>query len=327
MSEQGSTRTVVGVDIGGTKIACGLVTLGDGAMPRVEAVESIPTEAKRGGQVVLERVTGAVRAAIERSSNPVSGIGISSAGVINPRTGDVTSANEIMPGWGGTALGSALEKEFGVPVRVMGDVHAHALGEARWGGGQGLSSCLVVAVGTGIGGAFVERGTIMLGAHDVAGHVGHIACIEARGIPCACGRSGHLESVAAGPGIVEAYVNASGRSELADGTPIGGAEVSELADEGDPSAVAAEERAGMALGGSLGSLCNILDPSAVILSGSVANSGRVWHDALAKGFSSQAMNPVMGTPIVSGQLGGNAPLIGAAENLIAPAYAELLEQD
>jgi glucokinase len=77
------------------------------------------------------------------------------------------------------------------------------------------------------------------------------------------------------------------------------------------------------LGGVLGSLCNTLDPAGIILSGSVAQSGRVWHEALAEGFASQAMDPVAATPILEGALGGDAPLVGAAENLRVPAYAEL----
>ncbi|MCH3968680.1 MAG: ROK family protein [Atopobiaceae bacterium] len=313
---------VVALDIGGTKIACGIVDLG-GDVPLVGSVEKVPTDALRGGAAVLSRVIDLAKAVLSTAGGDVAGIGVSSAGVIDPRSGDVTFANDLMPGWGGTHLAAELSGACGVPVRVMGDVHAHAFGEARWGAGRDLGSCLVVAVGTGIGGAFVERGTIMLGAHDVAGHVGHVSCLEAKGIPCSCGRSGHLEPIASGPGIVAAYVAASGTSCRPDGMPIGGAEVSRLADAGDPSAVSAEERAGRALGGVLGSLCNTLDPAGIILSGSVAQSGRVWHEALAEGFASQAMDPVAATPILEGALGGDAPLVGAAENLRVPAYAEL----
>ena len=159
------TKTIVSVDIGGTKIACGIVTLGDGA-PRVTSVAKVPTDAARGGEHVLATVIEQVKAAIERSGAVPSGVGVSSAGVVDPRTGDITFANELMPGWGGTALGSEITRATGLPCRVLNDVHAHALGEARHGGGRDASSCLVVAVGTGIGGAFVEHGRIMLGAHD-----------------------------------------------------------------------------------------------------------------------------------------------------------------
>lgn len=316
------TKRVVAVDIGGTKIAAGVVTLG-GEAPVVEAVEKIPTAAMEGGRAVLARVLEAIRGALARAEGEVAGVGISSAGVIDPRTGDVTFANDLMPGWGGTALGAAVTKEFGLPCRVLNDVHAHALGEARWGGGRDAQSCLVVAVGTGIGGAFVERGQIMLGAHDEAGHIGHVCCPAAAGVPCSCGATGHLEPVAAGPGIIDEYVRLGGDATQADGTPMDGAEIDRRAAAGDEAAKAAEARAGHALGEVLGSMCNMLDPTCVILSGSVAQCGPNWSGAMRESFLGQAMPPVQKTPVVDGELGGNAPLIGAAENLVKPGYAEL----
>ena len=250
-------------------------------------------------------------------------MGISSAGVVDPATGDITFANELMPGWGGTHLGAEVTAATGLPCAVLNDVHAHALGEARWGGGKGLASVLVVAVGTGIGGAYVEDGAIMLGAHNEAGHIGHVACIAAAGVPCSCGATGHLEPVAAGPGIIQEYVRLGGDETLPDGTPIDGAEIDRRAAAGDAAAQGAERRAGLALGEVLGSMCNMFDPAAIILSGSVAKCGPSWSDALTEGFMGQAMPPVQATPIVDGALADDAPLIGAVENLIVSAYREL----
>ena len=315
------TQTIVSVDIGGTKIACGLVTLG-GDAPVVESVVKVPTDPQLGGEHVLATVIDQVKAAIERSGAKPVGVGISSAGVVNPRSGDITYANEIMPGWGGTALGAEVTAACGLPCRVLNDVHAHALGEARHGGGRDASSCLVVAVGTGIGGAFVEHGHIMLGAHDEAGHIGHVCCPAAAGVPCPCGASAHLEPIAAGPGIIREYVRLGGDEFCEDGTPMHGAEIDARAAAGDEAAIGAEHRAGLALGEVLGSMCNMLDPACVLLSGSVAQCGPNWSDAMAEGFKSQAMPPVAATPIVGGELGGDAPLIGAAENFISSGYAE-----
>jgi len=314
---------IVALDIGGTKIASALVTLEEGRAPVVEFAGKVPTEAKRGGAHVLRTAIDSARRVIEAAGGAVDGIGVSSAGVIDPRTGDVTYANEIMPGWGGTHLGAELEAAFGVPARVLNDVHAHALGEARWGGGRDTTSCLVVAVGTGIGGAFVEDGRIMLGAHNEAGHIGHVSCSDAVGVPCPCGATGHLEPIAAGPGIIERYVELGGDATMPDGTPIDGAEIDRRAAAGDEAAKAAEDRSGHAIGEVLGSLVNMLDPDCVILSGSVAQCGPAWHDAMARGWHEAVMPPVAQTPILSGDLGGDAPLIGAAENVVASAYASL----
>ena len=314
---------IVGLDIGGTKIASALVTLEEGSAPVIEYVGKIPTEAKLGGAHVLANAIASARRVIEAAGGKVDGIGVSSAGVIDPATGDVTYANEIMPGWGGTHLGAELEAAFGVPARVLNDVHAHALGEARWGGGRDAGSCLVVAVGTGIGGAFVEDGHIMLGAHNEAGHIGHVSCTDAAGVPCSCGATGHLEPIAAGPGIIDRYVELGGEATLSDGTPIDGAEIDRRAAAGDEAAIAAEARSGHAIGEVLGSLVNMLDPDCVILSGSVAQCGDAWHDAMKRGWHEAVMPPVAQTPVVSGELGGNAPLIGAAENVVASAYRNL----
>ncbi|MDO5119885.1 MAG: ROK family protein [Coriobacteriales bacterium] len=315
--------TYIGVDIGGTKIACGLVEVVEGKKPVVKSVSKVPTDAPKGGAHVLATVLAQVQAAVDRAEEKPLGVGISSAGVVDPKTGDITFANELMPGWGGTHLGAEVTAATGLPCRVLNDVHAHALGEARWGGGLGMASVLVVAVGTGIGGAYVEDGAIMLGSHNEAGHIGHVACIAAAGVPCSCGGTGHLEPVGAGPGIIDEYVRLGGDAELPDGTPMHGAEIDRRAAAGDAAAQAAERRAGLALGEVLGSMCNMLDPAAVILSGSVVKCGPSWSEAMKEGFLSQAMPPVQGTPLVEGRLGDDAPLIGAVENVLLSAYREL----
>jgi glucokinase len=309
-------KNILAIDIGGTKIACAIVSLGDGQPPALCHLQEVPTAAKRGGAAVLKTVLSVAGSVCEETDEEIMGIGVSSAGVINPRSGEVSFANDLMPGWGGTPLGSELEEHFKLPVSVMGDVHAHALGEARWGAGKDYDSCLVAAIGTGIGGAFVQDGTILLGAHGVAGHIGHVACLEAAGVPCACGATGHLEPIASGPGIAADYARRTGES-------IDGREVAHRSVAGDSHAIASISRAGHALGSTLGSLCNVVDPAVVILSGSVAMSGKVWEEALKSGFVSQAMEPVAATPLIMGALGGAAPLIGAAENQLRSAYWEL----
>lgn len=316
------SKKVVAVDIGGTKIASALVTLTPGEKPRVEHYAKIPTEAKKGGQTVLANAIKQARRVIDLAGGDVCGIGVSSGGVIDPRTGDVTYANDMMPGWGGTHLGAELAAATGLPARVLNDVHAHALGEARWGAGRDAASCLVVAVGTGIGGAFVERGHIMLGAHNEAGHIGHVSCSDAAGVPCQCGATGHMETIACGPAIIERYLELGGAPKDDEGNDVDGAVIDKRAAAGDEAAIAAEARSGHAIGEVLGSLVNMFDPTCIILSGSVAQCGPAWHDAMGAGWAEAVMPPCAHTPIVSGDLGDDAPLIGAAENIVKSAYAE-----
>ncbi|MGI6755145.1 MAG: ROK family protein [Atopobiaceae bacterium] len=318
-----SVQRIVALDIGGTKIASALVVLEDGRKPQLQALGKIPTEAKLGGEKVLANALASVRRVIEATGEKIDGIGVSSAGVIDPQSGDVTYANEIMPGWGGTHLGAELTREFGLSAKVMNDVHAHALGEARWGAGRGTKNCLVVAVGTGIGGAVVIDGKILLGKHNEAGHIGHVSCSDAQGIPCSCGACGHLEPIAAGPGIIARYVELGGNAIDDTGAPVDGAIIDQRAQAGDELARKAEARSGHALGEVLGSMCNMLDPDCIILSGSVAQCGDAWHTALDDGWKESVMPPVANTPVMSGELGGNAPLIGAAENVINSGFLDL----
>ncbi len=313
-------RYVCAVDIGGTKIACAVMVFpADGTCPHPVWETEVPTAAAEGGEAVYARVEAVAREALEAAPGAVLGVGIGSAGVVDPATGSIAYANEIMPGWGGIALRARLHEALGVPVAVTGDVHAHALGEARWGVGRGYTSVLCLGIGTGVGGAFVVDGRVLRGAHGAAGHMGHIESTAAAGVPCACGRRGHLESVASGTSIGRMFEERYGRVDPA--RPTVGRDVNDLVAAGDERAIAVVTEAGHALGASLGSLANILDPAVIVLSGGVIHAGtgwrsETWRQSVAEGYAAQALDPLQDTPILIGELEGRAPLIGAAENLL-----------
>lgn len=315
-------KYVCSVDIGGTKIACAIMEYpADGSRPHSVYANEVPTNAQEGGEAVYSRIEGAIRAALE--ANPelnVLGVGLGSAGVVDPKTGAIAYANEIMPGWSGIQLGPRLREALNIPVAVVGDVQAHALGEAHWGVGKGKHSVLCLGIGTGIGGAYVEEGRVMRGFHGAAGHMGHIESTAAAGIPCACGRSGHLESVASGTSIGRIFDERYGRVD--ESRPSVGRDVNDLCRAGDERGIDVIHDAGFALGASLGSLANILDPEVIVLSGGVIHQGpgwrsETWRTSVAEGYASQALDPLLDTPILIGELEGDAPLIGAAEHLLA----------
>lgn len=318
---ENTDRFVCAVDIGGTKIACAIMAFpASGERPHPVYEAEVATGASEGGEVVYARVEDAVCTALASfDGGEVLGVGVGSAGVVDPKTGCIAYANEIMPGWGGIALGPRLAEALGLPVAVTGDVHAHALGEARWGVGRGYDSVLCLGIGTGIGGAFVVDGRVMRGSHGAAGHMGHIESTAATGIPCACGRSGHLESVASGTSIGRVFEERYGRVDPA--RPTVGRDVNDLVAAGDGRAISVVHEAGHALGASLGSLANVLDPAVIVLSGGVIHEGtgwrsETWRTSVAEGYRSQALDPLQDTPILIGELEGEAPLIGAAENLL-----------
>lgn len=159
-------KYVCSVDIGGTKIATAIMEYpADGSVPHPVFEAEVPTEAQEGGEAVFQRIEASIKAALE--ANPdveVLGVGIGAAGVVDPKTGAIAYANEIMPGWSGVQLGPRLREDLGLPVAVVGDVQAHALGEAHWGVGKGKFSVLCLGIGTGIGGAYVENGRVMQGS-------------------------------------------------------------------------------------------------------------------------------------------------------------------
>lgn len=199
-----------------------------------------------------------------------------------------------------------MASRLGLPVTVVNDVHAHGLGEASYGAGRGCDSVLAVAVGTGIGGAFVAGGSLLTGPHAAAGHVGHVPSPPAGDLPCTCGAVGHLEAFASGPALVRELRRRTGR-EVADLR-----EVAALAAEGDPGATALLHDGGVAVGAVIGGLVNVLDPGVVVVGGGVAEVGGPWWKALVDATRREVLPVLARVPVVRSELGGDAALLGAA---------------
>lgn len=297
-------------DLGGTKIASAVVNTAQGT---VSANYSRPTPASEGSVAVVDAIIEALSHAKEAAAadgiTQIQAIGISAAGVIDPQQGTVISATDLIKGWAGTELAKQVKAAFNTEVYVLNDVHAHALGEATLGAGKDYSSILVAAVGTGMGGGLVINGQVQFGAHCAAGHIGHLPHPLATGLTCSCGAKGHIETVASGSGQVELY----NRDKPADlPRAQSGREITERALKGEAWAAQVIYDSGYALGQTLAGICNLADPQAIIVSGSVTHSGKQWWQAVTAGFGADALTPVKNTPLISGTLGGNAPLIGAA---------------
>lgn len=285
--------SILSVDIGGTKIRVGLV---EGE--QVVETCSAPTPAAEGGVRLLEEVVK-----LAQRFSGYRGVAVASAGVI--KDGVVASATDLIKGWTGTDIAAVLRDALGVPVTVLGDVHAHGMGEATLGAGRDFDSCLTVAVGTGIGGAFVEEGRLQRGSHSLGGHIGHMDAIEAAGLVCSCGRDGHIEPMASGSGVAACYEALTGESAT-------GREIDQRARDGEEAAQKVLYGSARALGRLLGSVANMIDPGVIVLSGSMTRSGDAWWEALREGYAASAMSLAQNTPVLLGTLGDDAPLIGAA---------------
>lgn len=328
----------VAIDIGGTKIHAALVdppdidasrggseTLhegntsarGVGAVPRIRGeVLRCPTPASDGPRAVIDAASALAQRALDSHGlERPAAVGVASAGIIDAATGAVAHATDALPGWPGTRLREAVVERFAAPTAVLNDVHAHGLGEALFGVGAGRASMLMVAVGTGVGGAYVRDGAVDTGATGAAGHVGHLAVPEADGLLCSCGRTGHLEALAAGPAIARLYARrtrALPHRTAAQTAALTTREIAQRAADGDELARDCLTLAGRATGRMIGGLLNVLDPAVVAVTGGVAASGPIWWAALRDGVAHDAMDATAATPVLEAAAGEHAALLGAA---------------
>jgi glucokinase len=258
---------------------------------------------------VLDTVARLVNSVLERKgTGQVAGVGIGTAGVVDG-DGRIISATETFASWVGTDLvdgvRSRLRKGPEWPVAVINDVDAHALGELWLGAARGAESMLMVAAGTGVGGAVVVNGQLWQGAHHVAGEIGHIPAPGANGMRCPCGKDGHLEALASGPAIARRY-------EALSGTQVDAAEVAYLATAGDPIARDVVTAAAAGLGRAIAGIVTTIDPECVVVGGGVADAGPLWWQALRDTYQAELVDALTGVPLIRAELGTAAPLIGAA---------------
>lgn len=307
----------IGVDIGGTKILAGTVT-SDG---QIAAMARRPTP-RHDADSVLETVAEAVRELADAATEPISGVGVGVAGLVDRDRSRVYFAPNLR--WAQVPVRTLLEASTGLPVVVENDGNVAAWGEYRFGAGQGVSDMVLVTVGTGIGGGFVVDGRLFRGAHGAAGEIGHINAVP-DGRPCGCGRNGCWEQYASGNALVREArsLAADRRSEaglllsLGDGTPEGvqGHEVTEAARAGDPIAIEAFSNVGSWLGRGLADLAAVLDPEAFVVGGGVSESGDLLlasaRQTLADKLIGQQNRPA--PAVRSAQLTNQAGIVGAAD--------------
>jgi glucokinase len=305
----------VALDIGGTKMAAGLVDqsglIGD--------LEVVSTDAAAGPISVLERAISLTREMVSRSTPSPSTVGIAAAGWIDAASGRVVGATSLIPGWAGTRVRERFERDLDLPATVLNDVQAIGVAEARLGAGRGRRLCLCVAVGTGIGGAIVIDGRLFGGSNGFAGAIGHVPSRE-KGPLCSCGRHGCIESDASGPAIARSFARCLRRSTESGSTEALAIEES-LADvvRGRESSDERVSRcanrsianAGRRLGRVLGGLANVLDPDIIIVSGGATTAlGEQFLTAVRSAVSEAAL-PHIHPDLVGAQLAAAGGVVGA----------------
>lgn len=288
----GAGDLVGAIDIGGTKIALGLVD----ASGRVQAQMRLPTDQGVAPPVVLERVRDGLRSLSQGTS--LRGVGIGCTGPVDPLTGRVGAA-DLLPGWEGLDL-LAPFKDLGLSAALENDADAAALGEAAWGAGQGAERFIYVTVSTGIGAGLVFDGRLYRGARGAHPEIGHHV-VDATGPLCYCGATGCWEVLASGPALARAAGVATAETACA------------AARHGDPVAQAAVAAIGRYLGLGLANLIALYGPDVVALGGGVMVSYDMFAESIRDILHTHTgLMPAGLTRIVPAHLGADAGLIGAA---------------
>jgi len=307
----------IGVDIGGTKIAAGVV---DGS-GKILATARRPTPRHDSGAVLndVADVVNELQAGVDGS---IVGVGVGVAGGVDQSRSMVYFAPNLA--WSQVPVRAVLEAATQLPVAVENDGAAAAWAETRFGACVGLQHVVMVTVGTGIGGGIVVDGHVMRGAHGVAAEIGHLNAVP-DGRLCGCGRNGCWEQYASGNALVrEARELASERRQeagallaLGDGTPEGvqGSHITQAAQMGDPVAVEAFANVGTWLGRGLADLTAIVDPDAFVIGGGVSEAGDLLLASARRTLSEKVFG---GTnrplpQLLAARLGNDAGIVGAAD--------------
>lgn len=294
------------IDVGGTKIALALVRPDGGMTDRLR----LPTPASMDPEEIFAPLADGVRQLARRAADDgleLLGVGLGCAGPVDLTAGTVIPVN--IAGLRHFPLRERVAKLVpDLPVRLLGDGAAIALGEHRYGAARGTSSSMSMVVSTGVGGGLVVAGRPYPGPTGNAGHIGHVV-VELGGRPCPCGSHGCLETVASGTNIARWAIE-SGWRPVDDRTARG---VFAAAAAGDPIASAAVHRAGGALGAAICSAAAIVEFDRVVIGGGVAQAGGPFFDAVREGLTSYAgMEFLRGIEVVPAELGASAGLAGAA---------------
>jgi glucokinase len=321
-------RLLLALDFGGTKLTAGLAATTDltKSEGRWRAHRRVPSPPGGNAQSDLEITMGLAQDLLATAQAPLAAVGVSFGGPVDAARGLVLLSHHV-PGWERMPLREWLEERLGVPAAVDNDANVAALGEHRFGAGQGCDSLLYITVSTGVGGGWILNGRPWRGADGLAGEIGHVV-VDPNGPPCLCGKRGCVERLASGPYIAQRareWLQAQperGRilRTLAGGDPslpsgqapqaLTAELVAQAAAQGDDLAWEALEVAAWGLGVGLGNTANLVNPERFVLGGGVTKAGQRWWETVRRVARKTAL-PQVHFDVVPAALGDDAPLWGA----------------
>ncbi|HZR94150.1 MAG TPA: ROK family protein [Gaiellaceae bacterium] len=288
---------VLGLDIGGTKLAAGVVDA-DG---HVHGFAVAPSEPERGSDDGLTRLFELGRRALEASGLAVDSIGIGCGGPLDSEKG-VLVAPLHLTGWRDVPVVELAERAFGVRAVLDNDATAAAAAEHRFGAGRGTQSMVYLTLSTGVGGGVVLDGRVFRGSTGNGGELGHVT-IDWRGRPCrGCGRRGCLEAYVSGTSIAERAEEAGLRGATA-------ADVADAARVGDPAAAKVWRETCEALASGITSIANLFEPELVVVGGGVSRQGEHLLGPVRELVEAKVIHAVR---VVQSSLGDRVGVAGAA---------------
>ena len=315
-----STNLVLGVDIGGTKVAAGLV----GSDGKILLHHRGPMASDRDAAAGLKAVLAGVDAVMTDSAaqgRAISAIGLSSPGPVDQRRGIVINPPNL-PCWRDFPLVAEVERHTRLPARLENDANAAALAEALWGAGRGATSLFYVTVGTGIGTGVVLDGKIYSGSRGAAAEGGHVT-IDYRGERCGCGKRGCIETLISGPALARRARQrlSHPQNQSSKILTLAGGNVKSVTAE----IVAEAERAGDPLAHDLlcatadyaaiwlGSMVDVLDPEVVVIGGGMSELFAAWFDYIQNKLPEWSINPhAREIPLRRAAYGEDSGIAGAA---------------
>lgn len=306
-----------GVDLGGTTVKLGLFR-SDGAL--VEKWE-IPTRPENHGENLLPDIAQAVLGKLAEKgimASDVEGIGMGVPGAVLHDSYVKPCVN--LDQWGGFDVAEKLSALCKLPVKILNDANAAALGEMSQGGGKGYQNVVFVTLGTGVGGGIIVDGKLLSGVHGAGGEIGHIKVKNDDESVCGCGKHGCLEQYASATGIVNSakrvLEDKNLETELRKFEDLTCKDIFDCAKQGDRAALGLVEEMTQLLGKAIAAISCVCDPDIVVIGGGVSKAGDIVLDGIKKAFRQFAFPASEETLFTMAKLGNDAGIYGGVRMIL-----------
>ncbi len=309
------TPFLIGVDLGGTNVRAALISRAGEILREARR----PSLQEQQPAATLGQIVAAAREAMDAQGvgpDRVLGVGIGLPGIMDGATG-ICFWSPNFPQWKDVPIGPTVSQGLGLPAFILNDAKCAALGELTYGAGKGVRNMVMITLGTGIGGAFVVDGKLLIGPNGSIGEVGHHT-VDPAGRRCGCGNFGCWEAMCARDAIIERADRklqagrASKLRELAGRGAVTPALISQAAQQGDALALEVLDEIGFYIGVGAANLINMLNPERFVIGGGISQAGDLLLDPIRRTVESRAVPLQRKTAeIVQARLGDHAGVMGA----------------